>query len=193
MRIRRPLIAGLAAVTAATTAAVALAAPSSPITIKDAKGDVASGPDLQRVGLSRGSDGRLRATITFTGSVSASSLRSESGPPGSICLRLWTAEDADPTAERANRLVCVTAKSDDELRATVLQVPDSNGLPKPTGTASVQRNKSGRSIVIRVSQTAIGRPSRIRFAAEATRPGCPTTSCVDTAPNAPATRTFRLK
>jgi hypothetical protein len=45
---------------------------------------------------------------------------------------------------------------------------------------------------VRFSQTVVGRPKTIRFAGEATKPGCPRTSCVDTAPDAPKTATLKL-
>jgi hypothetical protein len=109
-----------------------------------------------------------------------------------VCLRLWTAPGADPRATRPDRLVCVTARSADELRASVLEQRDG-GLPRRTGSASVRRTRSGRSVIVRVSQTALGRPQRFRYAVEATRPGCARATCVDTVPAAPATRTFRVR
>jgi hypothetical protein len=48
-------------------------------------------------------------------------------------------------------------------------------------------------VIVRVSQTALGRPQRFRYAVEATRPGCARATCVDTVPAAPATRTFRVR
>ena len=119
-------------------------------------------------------------------------LLADSGPPGSVCLRVWTAADADPRSTRPDRLVCVTARSASELRASVLEQRDA-GLPRRVGSASVRRNASGRSLIVRISQSALGRPGRIRFAAESTRPGCERASCIDTAPAAPATRVFRLR
>jgi hypothetical protein len=52
---------------------------------------------------------------------------------------------------------------------------------------------SERTVVARFSQSAIGRPDSVRFAAEATPPGCPRLTCVDTAPNAPAVATLTLR
>lgn len=190
---RRPLAATAAAVTAGLAAAAfAWAAPSPTSTTVDAKADVAEGPDIQRLSVGRAGDGRLRAVVTFASPVRASDLMASSGPPGSVCLRIWTGQRPDPAAQRPDRLVCVSARSEDELRASVLEQRDA-GLPRRTGSASVQRNASERSIIVRVSQSALGRPERIRFAAEATRAGCVRPSCVDTAPNAPGTRAFRLR
>jgi hypothetical protein len=50
---------------------------------------------------------------------------------------------------------------------------------------------SQRTMTIRFSQKSVGRPATIRFAAEATKPGCTRVSCVDTAPDAPKTVTFK--
>jgi hypothetical protein len=57
----------------------------------------------------------------------------------------------------------------------------------------VTANASGRSFIVRVSQSALGRPALIRFAFESTRPGCDRVSCIDTVPDGGATRRFRLR
>ncbi len=173
-------------------AAAVVAAPSPPVVIPDAAADVEGPLDLKKATLSRASDGRLRATFTFAARVTPASLLAESGPPGSVCLRVWTDAGADPRVTRADRLVCVTARSEDRLRASVFEQSRS-GLPRRTGAASARLNRSGRSLILRVSQSALGRPARIRFAAEANRPGCDRTACIDLAPEAPSTRTFRLR
>jgi hypothetical protein len=93
---------------------------------------------------------------------------------------------------RADRLVCVTARSQDELRGGVYEVrgPD---LPRRIADASVKLNSSRTRFVIRFTQSSLARPQRIRFSFEVTRPGCDRPSCVDTAPDAGAVRTFRLR
>jgi hypothetical protein len=58
--------------------------------------------------------------------------------------------------------------------------------------AEVTRS-SARTVTIRFAQSSVGRPDRIRFAGEATRPGCPRTSCIDTAPDAPGTARLALR
>ena len=112
--------------------------------------------------------------------------------PGSVCLKVWTAADADPTAQRPDRLVCVTARTDDELRASVFEQREP-GLPRRLGSASVRVNESGRSLVLRIAQSSLGRPELIRFAVDATRPGCVRVSCIDAAPDDGAVRRFRLR
>jgi len=172
--------------------AAALAAPSRPIIIQDAADDVSGPLDLRRAALSRGSDGRLRAILTFAGKVTPSALLASSGPPGSACVRIWTDPNADPAATRPDRLVCVTARSEDELRGGVFAQRDA-GLPRRVASASVKGSASGRSFVTRISQSSLGGPRLIRFAVESTRPGCERTTCVDTAPAAGRVRRFRLR
>jgi hypothetical protein len=142
--------------------------------------------------LQRTSDGRLRAALSFAGKVTPKTLLAGSGPPGSACLRIWTAADADPKAMRPDRLVCVTARSQDELRGGVYEVTGP-ALPKRVADASAKVSASRQVMVLRFAQSAIGRPARIRFAVESTRPGCERPSCTDTVPDKGRTRVFRLR
>lgn len=194
-RRRRALAAGSlgAAVCAVVVSAALAAAPSGSLVVTDRSGDVSSSPlDLTRVSLQRASDGRLRAAISFAARVTPRTMLASSGPPGSVCLRIWTSATADPKAMAPDRLVCVTARSADEFRGGVYEVAGAQ-LPKRLSGASVSRTASGRSVIIRFTQSSLARPQRIRFAVESTRPGCDRTSCIDTAPDAGATRTFRLR
>jgi hypothetical protein len=161
------------------------------VAVRDAAGDApVGGLDLTRVQLGRAPDGHLRAALTLTAPVRAKDLLSADGPPGSICLRLWTT--GKPGEADADRLVCITADREGRhLRAAVLDNgPD--GLPRRVGAASLGR-ASERAIVVRFSQSAVGRPDRVSFEGEATKPGCVRTSCVDTAPDAPATGLLVLR
>lgn len=191
-RTRLFTIAGIAAAACALVVSAAFAAASKTLVVSDPDDDVSGPLDLTRVSLQRGADGRLRTVLTFAEKLTPKTLLAGSGPPGSACLRIWTNADADPRAMRPDRLACVTARSEDELRGGVYEVVGA-GLPKRLADASVKRNASGRSIVIRFTQSSIGRPERIRFAAESTRPGCERPSCIDTAPDKGAVRTFRLR
>lgn len=173
--------------------AVALAATGEdPVVAREkAKDAAARAPDLRRTSLQRGGDGRLRATITLAAKLSTKDLVAKSGPPGSLCLRLYTR--ATPGVLPPDYLVCVTADAKGRrLRGTVL-AEQVNALPKRVGRASVSQTKSRRSVIVRFSQTSVGRPSVIRFAAESTRAGCPRLSCVDTLPNAPGTSKLLLR
>ena len=160
------------------------------VAVRDEKGDTRGekAPDLVRASLGRGSDGRLRATFSLAAKLTPSDLRATSGPPGSLCLRMWTT--SEPPNQPEDYLACVTAQPDDTLRGTVTK-ENLDGLPNKVGTASVSL-RDGRIVILRFSQSAIARPATIQFAAEGTRAGCARTSCIDTAPDAPATATFKL-
>lgn len=189
----RLLTAGAAgAACAALIVSVAFAAPSKRAVLSDPRDDVGGALDMTRASLERASDGRLRAVLTFAERITPKALLARSGPPGSACLRIWTAADADPGAVRPDRLVCLTARSDDELRGGVYELRGA-ALPRRVSDASVKRKSGGRSVVIRFTQSSLGRPARIRFAVESTRPRCERTSCIDTIPDRGAVRTFRLR
>jgi hypothetical protein len=178
----------LGALAVLATTAGAAAAPK-PVASSDPKGDVRSPLDLTRVSLARSSDGRLRASLTLAGEWDADQLRASSGPPGSVCLKLWTtsaAPDMPPDV-----LVCTTADKDGNLRGSVLK-ERANKLPVRVAGADVSR-PTGRTVTLRFSQTAIGRPAKLTFAAETTRAGCPRVSCIDTAPDAPKTLELLLR
>ncbi len=187
---RRVAAAAIATAISALVVSAALAAPSRTVVVSDPDDDVSGALDITRLSLQRGSDGRLRAAVTFAERLTPGTLLASSGPPGSACLRIWTDPAADPRAMRPDRLVCVTARARDEFRGGVYEVTGAE-LPKRVAGATVKRTASGRSIVIRFSQSSLGRPARIRFAVESTRPGCARPSCIDTAPDAGAVRSFR--
>lgn len=191
-RSRLLVLVALTAAVLSIAAAVVLAAPSEPAFVRDAKGDVSGKLDLQRLKLGVTTDGHLRAAVTFAGKVTPADMLAKAGPPGSVCLRVWTAADADPNSSRPDRLVCATARSKNALRASVLR-QDGPGLPERVGSATITPSKSGRSFVMSIAQRDLGRPARIRYALESTRPGCDRTSCIDTAPAVPGTRRFRLR
>lgn len=173
-------------------AAVALAAASKTVKISDPKQDVSGALDIQSASLRRASDGRLYAVVTLASKVTPATLLSRSGPPGSVCLKIWTDPDVDPGASPPDRLVCVTARGRNELRASVLRQTGS-GVLKRVRSASVRSSKSQRSFVLRFSQSSLGRPRSLRFAVESTRPGCDRVSCIDVAPKGGAVRRFRTR
>ncbi|HEY4279720.1 MAG TPA: hypothetical protein VGM91_15955, partial [Conexibacter sp.] len=165
-----------------------------PVKANDPKGDVTGtgALDLTRVALERSSDGRLRASLTLATAWDGKALLAEKGPPtppGSICVKAWTVSVPPDTVP--DYLVCVTADADGDLRGSVLH-ERANKLPERVASADVSRS-STRSVTVRFSQSAIGSPAKLLIGAEATRPGCARTSCIDTAPDAPATLAFTLK
>ena len=190
--VRLLSVGAIVAAACALVVSVALAAPSKKVVLADRAGDVTGPLDLTRASLQRASDGRLRAVVTFAGKVTPKTLLASAGPPGSACLRIWTASGADPRSMRPERLVCVTARSESQLRGGVYEIRGS-GLPRRVARASVRRNSSARSIVIRFSQSSLGRPRRIRFGIESTRPGCERLTCIDSVPDKGAVRSFRLR
>lgn len=184
-------VAVLAIAALPLAAAATPAATTKPLAVDDAANDVSGPLDLQRITLHHLSDGHLRAVVTFVGTVSAGTLLAASGPPGAVCLRVWTDPGADPRAMRPDRLVCVTARSADELRAGVYQLRGQR--LRRIATPQARTNRSGRSLVIRITQSSLGRPDSIRIAVESTRPGCERVTCIDTAPEGGRARRFRLR
>ncbi len=197
-RARRFTVATIAIAGAITGAvctfvvSAAFGAASKKIVGADPPGDVTGPLDLTRVSLQRAPDGRLRAVLRFADRVTPRTLLASSGPPGSACLRIWTGADADPKAMRPDRLVCATARSEDELRAGVYEVTGA-ALPKRLADASVKFSASRQIMVLRFAQSSLGRPPRLQFAVESTRPGCERPSCVDIAPDQGRVRVLRLR
>jgi hypothetical protein len=184
---RRPLaVAALAALTLAATASAASA--PKPVVAHDPKADVHSPLDLTRFSLGRGTDGRLRASITLAAGWTGDDLIADSGPPGSLCVKVWTT--STPPNATPDYLVCITADRDKALRGSVLQ-ERANKLPERVSSAKVSR-PSERTATVRFAQSTIGSPAKLRVAAESTRPGCTRVSCIDLAPDAPKTLSLTL-
>ena len=182
----------------AALVALALLAPVASAQIiptfrKDSAADGRGALDVVRVAMSHQLDGRLRGDVTMEKAWTADDLRTPSGPSGSICLTLYTTRE--PGSEPADWLVCVTpAKEGDALRGRVLR-DRANGLPRQVAAATVTR-PTPRTVYLRFAPSAIGRPTSVRFAAEAvTRaPRCPKLlGCRDTAPDAPTTGKLTLR
>lgn len=173
-------------------AGVAVGAPGDKaIVVTEKPGGAASrAPDLTRVSLQRSADGRLRAGMSFAAPLTVKAMVARTGPPGSVCLRLYTS--AKPGVLPPDYLVCATPDARGRtLRGSVL-AEQVNALPKKVGTAIVTRT-STRSVVMRFSQSSIAKPPVIEFAAEATRAGCTKAACVDTLPDAPSTAKLVLR
>jgi hypothetical protein len=189
-RAKRPALAAGALAAFVLAAAAPAAQTPSPVVIRDAQDAGTRAPDLTRVQLGLAPDGRLRAALTLVAGWVARDLVASQGPPGSICLRLWTT--TKPGAAPPDYLACITSRADAEtLRGTVMKTRPGQ-TPLRVGLGVVGRT-SERTATLRFSQASIGTPRTIRFAAEATKPGCARVSCVDTAPNAPGTVTLRLR
>src|SRR3954470_24677505 len=109
-RPRRPCARRLAAAAAmdACALAAAAAAPAQTadsVVVRDPV-DTAGGFDLTRVKLSRPAAGRLRAALTLSAPWRTRHLPADDGPPGSLCLRMWTTTRAPGTFP--DFLLCIT-------------------------------------------------------------------------------------
>ena len=184
----RPYALAVAALIALATAAAAPAA-SAPVAVKDPEGDAGKGKlDIARVSLGPAADGRLRAAVTMARPWSPRDLLGHSGPPGTVCVRMWLS-GRRPSSSAPDYLACATVATDnDKLKGTVMH-ERAGDLPERAGSASATM-VSSRTAVLRFAQSAIGRPATLRFGFEALPAGCPALSCTDTAPDAP--RSARL-
>jgi hypothetical protein len=184
------LLAGIAL--AATGAGAASTAKVKTAVVSDHSGDAADdGVDLVRVTFGLAPGGQLRASITAADDFGPTDLRSRTGVPGSVCLELWTASVAG--SNPPDYLICVTANAGgDALRATIMK-QRAGQLPQFVGPATLTRS-SEHNVTLRFGQSQIARPATIAFAVEATERGCQGhLTCVDSAPNAPATATLKLR
>src|SRR4051794_6360784 len=110
---------GLALAGAHAASAQVSAPPSAAADVARHPADAAGGLDLTRVQLGRAADGRLRAALTLAAPWRMRDLPAEDGPPGSLCLRMWTTTRAPGTYP--DFLLCVTADArGDHLRGAVL-------------------------------------------------------------------------
>jgi hypothetical protein len=178
---RLALGAGTSALAVAITGAALAASAGKPVVVKEEAGDAPS-PDLVRAELARSSDGKLRAAITFAGNVSAKSLLSKTKSEGSVCVRIYTA--ATPGLIPPDYLVCAAPDSKGKKFHGSVFAERVNALPRRVARATVTR-ASQKSMVMKFSQSSVGKPASIEFSVEAARPGCDTADCADTLPNSP--------
>ena len=127
---------------------------------------------------------RLAHVIRFHGPVSPGTFRNriaEHGPPGSVCVNIWTLRtpgDASPNFD-----VCVTGnRKRDHLIAGVSKLGPRGGV-KEVGNASAQLT-SRRRLVVRFDPDLIRRPTAYRWSVQATtfERGCTDRGCQDVAP-----------
>jgi len=187
----RALAAGSAATLAMAVAASAIAATSpEPVVVKDPRADVrAGGLDLTRAQLGRSPDGTLRAALTLASGWAVKDLPSGDGPPGALCVRIWTT--SKPGEAPPDRLVCAYADAAGRRLRGVVYRQGSDHLER-VADASVSRS-SDRTAIVRFSQSSVGRPAKLRFQAESDTPGCARVGCVDTAPDGGGTARLTLR
>jgi hypothetical protein len=164
------------------------------VPVKDREGDGGRGIDLVRATFGRDDEGRLVATMRASKRFAAGRLRDGDGvAQGSLCLRLYTKRDDE--AEVPDYLVCATPRARGSAFTGRVLREQANGLPQTVANAAVTR-PNRRTIQLRFGQRAIGRPERVRFAAEALRyaPRCPAPlGCRDSVPDAPSVISIRLR
>ena len=104
----------------------------SPTVVKDPKDAVAGAPDLTRAQIGLASDRRVRFALTLAAPWQPKDLSRAEGPPGSLCVRLWTV--TKPGATPPDYLVCATARADGEtMRGTVFKTQPGEQLAKRRG------------------------------------------------------------
>lgn len=149
--------------------------------------------DISRASAGHSADGRLRHVVTTRSGWGPRDLVERSGPPGGVCLHLWTRRR--PSAGPPDYMVC--ANSDSRGRSLRGWVTRVSRRPARTGrsTRAAVSRPSSRSVIFRFGQSQIGRPSRYYWRAETVNygEGCPKrTGCLDTVPNLAKTRSHRL-
>src|SRR3954468_9984054 len=162
-RTRRLAAAAATAACALAAAAAAAAQTTNTPVVRDPV-DTAGGFDLTRVQLGRAPDGRLRAALTLAAPWRMRDLPADNGPPGSLCLRMWTVTRRPGTFPDC--LLCVTADKDGRDMGGDLRAA-RGGARQRVAIVALARS-SLPSVVARFSQSAIGRPASVRFAGEAT-------------------------
>ena len=105
------------------------------------------------------------------------------GPPGSVCVNIWTSRT--PWEASPNFDVCVSAdRRRQKLVASVSRIRRGGGV-KRVGRAAAQLT-SARRLVIRFDPDLIGRPAAYRWSVHVTtfERGCTRSGCQDFAPAA---------
>ena len=185
----RLVLPGAALALAGIAAAVAFAAPGGLITARDSD-DSPVLLDVGSVSLVQPRATRLEARVTMNEDWTPGTMLASSGPPGSICVNLWTTRR--PGSQPPNFLVCGTPQSARRLRVAVFR-ENGDGLPVKADGAGA--TISGRTLIMRFSPASIGSPDTLRFSAEATQlVGCPRPrGCFDRGPNGARTAFFELR
>jgi hypothetical protein len=117
-------------------------------------------------------------------------LRSREGPPGSVCINIWTSRA--PGEDAPNYDVCATADRDG--RAYRASVARHGRSVRRVGVADVDQTSPTR-LELRFDPDRLRRPRSYRWVAQASTfgAGCPAgTGCEDFAPDRPRTARTRL-
>ena len=169
----------------------ALAAGSAVAVAQSRDGTVSDGNDSRsRVDIAavrathdRGND-RLAHIVRFHGRISARNFRNavqEHGPPGSICINIWTSRT--PWEASPNYDVCVTGDRDRRKLVASVSRHGSSGGVRRVGRAGAELT-SARRLVLRFDPDLIRRPGSYRWSVHVTtfERGCTRRGCQDFAP-----------
>jgi hypothetical protein len=130
------------------------------------------------------SNDRLAHVIRFQDPIGPRVFRNavaEHGPPGSVCINIWTRRK--PGEASPNYDVCVTGNRNlDKLLASVSRLGPRGGVRR-VGRAAAQLT-SRRRLVVRFEPDLIRRPAAYRWSVQATtfERGCSRRGCQDVAP-----------
>jgi len=129
------------------------------------------------------SNDRLAHVIRFHAGIGPGDFRNavdEHGPPGSVCINIWTRRT--PWEASPNFDVCVSANDERELVASVSRLGSRGGVRR-RGPASAELT-SRRRLVVRFDPDLIRRPAAYRWSVEVTtfERGCTSRGCHDFAP-----------
>ena len=178
MRLLLPVLAALLG-----TAALAWAQAGSDA-VSDAD-DSTSRADIAeaRAAYDRSND-RLAHIVRFHQRVGPRAFRNaidEHGPPGSLCVNVWTRRT--PWEASPNFDVCVTADVGGENLLASVSKLGPRGNVRRRGPASAQFT-SGRRLVVRFDPDLIRRPAAYRWSVQVTTfaRGCTARGCEDFAP-----------
>lgn len=172
---------------------VALALPASAFAAGvDDRDDSDGKVDIQRAtGSHNRAKDELVHVVTTYGAFTPRTLLNRDGPPGSICVNIWTTRtpgDAPPNYE-----ACATSDSRGKWHGSLARNPD-RGTPIRRGSVTVEQ-PSTRKLVIRIDPDRLRRPASYRWTVETVTfaDGCPSvTGCEDFAPDRPDTLETKL-
>ena len=140
------------------------------------------------------SNDRLAHIVRFHEPIAPRNFRNavaEHGPPGSICVDIWTTRI--PREASPNFDVCVTSSRDrEDLQASVSRLGARGGVRR-IGRASAELT-SRRRLVVRFDPDLIRRPTGYRWSVQVTtfERGCTRRGCVDLAPRRGRTERTKL-
>lgn len=185
----RRLAWALALSVAAGAIAVAVASAAS---VPD-RDDVSVGIDIAKAsGTHNRIDDKLVHVIDSYEPFAPSDLVDKDGPPGSICVEIWTTNK--PGERRANYEVCATPDAKGKGWQASISRARQKGPPLRIGPVVVQQPSDTR-LVMRIDPDDIHRPASYRWRAETTSftSSCKDAAgCHDYAPDRPDTVVTRL-